>query len=71
MKIIIDRFEANYAVCEKEDRSMINIDISQIPTNSREGDVLNIEDEIILVDKKATNIRQKHIEEITKDLWEN
>jgi len=71
MKIIIDRFEGNYAVCEKEDRKMININISKIPTNSKAGDVLELVGEQIIVDSKCTNDRKKYIEQITKDLWEN
>lgn len=31
MKVIIDRFEANYAVCEEEDRTMIDIEKSKLP----------------------------------------
>lgn len=71
MKIIIDRFEGNYAVCEKEDRTMINIDISKIPTNSKEGDILDIEKDKITIDSKFTKNRKKHINELIKDLWEN
>jgi len=71
MKVIIDRFEGNYAVCEKEDRSMIDIDKSRIPIGAKGGDVLYIENDKISIDNKATSDRKKHIEEITKDLWEN
>jgi len=71
MKVIIDRFEGNFAVCEKEDRSMIDIDKSRIPVGAKEGDILYMEDNKISIDNKVTSNRKKHIEEITKDLWEN
>jgi len=71
MKVIIDRFEGKYAVCEKEDRVMINIHISKIPFTSKEGDVLDMQDDKILMDNKSTDDRKKHIKDITKDLWEN
>ena len=31
MKVIIDRYEGQYAVCEKEDMSMINIKRNLVP----------------------------------------
>ncbi|AGK98513.1 DUF3006 domain-containing protein [Clostridium pasteurianum] len=69
MKVIIDRFEGNFAVCEKQDRTMINIEKSKIPEESKEGDVLNIVDGEISIDIEETNKRKKEIEELTKDLW--
>jgi hypothetical protein len=69
MKVIIDRFEGNFAVCEKENRQMIDIERSKIPSMAQEGDVLNISDDIITIDAEATEKRKKRIEEIAKDLW--
>ena len=43
MKVIIDRFEEEYAVCEKEDRKIINIDKNKLPSTVKEGDVLIID----------------------------
>lgn len=40
MKAIIDRFEGKYAVCEKIDMTMINVQKSKIPRESKEDDVL-------------------------------
>jgi hypothetical protein len=31
MKVIIDRFEENFAVCEKESGEMINIEVTKLP----------------------------------------
>ncbi len=70
MKVIIDRFEGIYAVCEKEDNSMIDIKRIDIPKDAREGDVLNIEDDSITIDEEETKRRKKEIEELTKDLFE-
>jgi hypothetical protein len=69
MKVVIDRFEGNYAVCEKEDRTMINIDKAKVPCDAKEGDVLIIKENEIIVDKEATLKRKEKIEELTKDLW--
>ncbi len=69
MKVIIDRFEGNFAVCEKEDRQMLDIEKSKIPITAKEGDVLNITSDIT-IDLEETKTRKKEIEELTKDLWE-
>lgn len=69
MKVTIDRFEGQYAICEKENREMIDIKRSAIPVEAKEGDVLNIEDNIITVDLEKTSRRKAEIEELTKDLW--
>ncbi|AWK51627.1 DUF3006 domain-containing protein [Clostridium beijerinckii] len=69
MKVIIDRFEGNYAVCEKEDGSMINIEREKIPSVSKEGDVLLVTDKEITIDEISTRNRKEEIEELTRDLW--
>ncbi len=43
MKVIIDRFEGKYAVCEKKNLEMIDIEIDKLPKEVKEGDVLIIE----------------------------
>ncbi len=41
MKIVIDRFEADFAVCELPDRTMVNVPKVLFP-NCFEGDVIDI-----------------------------
>lgn len=69
MKVIIDRFEGNYAVCEKEDGNMINIERNKILEEAQEGDVLLITEDEIIIDHAETKTRKKEIEALTKDLW--
>ena len=69
MKVIIDRFEGDFAVCEKEDRQMLDIKRNKIPSSAKEGDVLDISNDRIIIDSEATEKRKKEIEELTKDLW--
>lgn len=59
MKITIDRFEKNFAVCETEDKKMINIEKSKLPKNSREGDVLNFLNGKYITDKKETEKKRE------------
>lgn len=70
MKFTIDRFEGNFAVCEKEDGTMININRDKLPKKVKEGDILLVEDDSIKVDEKATKERKKSIDKLMKDLWE-
>jgi hypothetical protein len=69
MKVTIDRFEGVYAVCEKPDRTMINIEKGKLPANAKEGDILIIEGDSIKVDSGETIKRKKTIERLMNDLW--
>ena len=69
MIVVIDRFEGSFAVCEKEDRTILNIKEECIPEGAKEGDVLDIQGDKISIDTKETEKRKKEIEELTKDLW--
>lgn len=65
MKIIIDRFEGEYAVCEIEVGTIVNIPKILVP-NATEGDVITIE-----VDKNETEDRKKHVQELMNNLFED
>lgn len=70
MNVVIDRFEGNYAVCEKEDMTIINIERFLIPEKAKEGDVLVIDGEIIRIDIIETQKRKNDIKKLVEDLWE-
>lgn len=70
MRVIIDRFEGEFAICEKENLEMIDILKESIPKESKEGDVLIIKGDKITLDLKETEKRRKRIEELVKNLWE-
>ena len=69
MNVIIDRFEGNYAVCEKEDRTMMDIKKNDLPSEAKEGDVLNIDNNMITIDVEGTEKRRREIKKLTEDLW--
>lgn len=54
MRVIIDRFEGDYAVVELEDGSMVNMPKSLVPANASEGSVITI-----LCDDSETKDRQE------------
>ena len=70
MKLIVDRFEEEYVVCEKENKEYVNIHINDLPSEVKIGDIIYIENDNILLDKKATTDRERYIEELTKDIWQ-
>ena len=69
MKVTIDRFEGDFAICEKADRTMVNIDKDKIPADAKEGDILIIEGDIVRIDTGSTAKRKKAIEDMMDDLW--
>ena len=64
MKVIIDRFEGEFAVVELDDLSFVNISKKAIPPDAKEGDVLEI-----VVDKDETKKRGKKINKLMHDLF--
>lgn len=70
MKLIIDRFEGDFAVCEKEDKTMINIDKANLPQQAKEGDVIVFKNGKYSINVAETNRRKKKIKELMDDLWE-
>lgn len=70
MQIIIDRFEGEYAVCEKDKLEIIHIKIDQLPQGAKEGDVLIMDGSNIIIDRDKTKKRKETIKKLMDDLWE-
>ena len=70
MKLIVDRFEDNYVVCEDENQKVLNILKDEIEGEVKEGDILVFCDGKYIVDKAETIDRKEYIEDLIKDLWE-
>lgn len=64
MIITVDRFEGDFAVCEKDDRNMINIERIKLPKEVKEGDVLILDGAKILIDQDETKKRREEIEKL-------
>jgi hypothetical protein len=71
MKVIVDRFEGDFAVCEKDDRTTINIKKDRLPAHTREGDVLIVEGNAIRIDSTETAKRKAAADQLMKDLWKD
>lgn len=70
-KLIIDRFEGNYAVCEQEDKSFVNIPKYKLPLDCKEGDCLFRDaDGMYRKDNDNTKSREKRIYDKINRLFE-
>ena len=69
MRVIVDRIEGEFAVCEKGNRQMINIPLKDIPFIIKEGYVLIIDGNTYQFDFEETQRRRKEMENMTKGLW--
>lgn len=69
MLVTIDRFEEDFAVCEKDDKTMLNIKKDKLPMGVKEGDVLKINGDNIILDVAETRKRKNEIENLMKDIW--
>lgn len=66
MKLIIDRFEGDFAVVELPDGEMIDCPVVLLPDNAKEGSILNIS-----VDETATNDKLKNVTERMNKLFKD
>ena len=64
MKVIIDRFEGDYAVVELEVGKCVNIPKILIP-DAKEGDVIKI-----IIDRETTEERKKQIQELVNNVFD-
>ena len=69
IRAVIDRFEGEFAVCEAENRKIINVEKARLPEAAKEGDVIVVSDSTIRLDLSETEKRRREIEELTEGLW--
>lgn len=56
-KIVIDRFEGTYAICEDKDQKFFAIEIAELPQGAKEGHVIEIKDDgTLAIDQKETDL---------------
>ncbi|ADQ47188.1 hypothetical protein Calkro_2367 [Caldicellulosiruptor kronotskyensis 2002] len=64
-KVLIDRFEGNFAIVELEGRKMVAVPIEIVPEDAKEGDVL-----VISIDVQSTQEREQRIKNLFESLRE-
>jgi hypothetical protein len=70
-KLIIDRFEEKYAICELEDKTIVKVPKYKLPLGCTEGDCLVQDTEgMYRKDNETTTLREKRILEKMSRLFE-
>lgn len=69
-RLIVDRLENNYAVCETKENKVIHIPMKEIPNNTKEGDVLMLMEGKYVIDTIDTNTRKERIRDKINRLFE-
>lgn len=69
MYYIVDRIEGAFAVCETPERKMIDIPLSELPTNIKAGDFITKKEHIYEIDIQKTNKHNEIILQKMKNLW--
>lgn len=66
--LVIDRFEENFAVCEdRNNKKIVNIEISKLPEQVKEGDILRFKNNKYEIYEQ----KRKEIEEKINDKMKN
>ena len=64
--LIVDRIEANFAVCEIEEGNFADIPLKALPNDVKEGDVIKIS-----VETEETEKRKKNINNLMNSLFKD
>ncbi|NLJ30365.1 MAG: DUF3006 domain-containing protein [Clostridiales bacterium] len=70
-RLIIDRFEGNYAICEGENEKFFAIEKAELPRGASEGDVLNVDDAegALSINAEETARRRSKAKKLQNDLF--
>lgn len=72
LQLVIDRFEGEFAVCEnRKNREMVNIKISKLPIQAKEGDILILKNNKFEIDEQERINIESKIQEKVKNIFEN
>lgn len=66
----VDRFEENFAVCENlETGNFLNIPISDLPKDIKEGSIIKYENGKYILDKKLEDIKKQEVKSLVDNLF--
>ena len=71
MKVIIDRFEGNFALCEDENRKEVRLEKSRLPKGACEGSILHIGPDGIQLNTAETDVRKMRAQELLARIFQN
>jgi len=67
--LIVDRIDGDFAVCEREDGTIIDIALSALPGDVREGAVLRVDNASIVHDAQGEENHRVQIKKRIDRLW--
>ena len=70
-RLIVDRIEGSIAVCEQDNKSFVDVPISNLPKGVKEGSVLLNKDGSWEIDTEKQNTRNRRIKEKMDSLFIN
>ena len=71
MKLIVDRIEENIAVCETEDLTMVERELSALPEGTKAGSVIVVQpDGSYVLDISAENERKKKLFDLQNSFFD-
>ena len=68
--LTIDRFEGEFAVCIDDNGATINIKKENIPSDAKEGDIIEISENCYIINKEKTQSKFDEIKKLQDSLWE-
>lgn len=65
MRVIVDRFEGEFAVVEMQDKTQVNMPKILLPQHTKEGDMIDI-----ILNNEATEKKKETISKLMGEVWE-
>ncbi len=69
-RFTIDRIEGNKAILECENGDFVTLELSSLPKNIKEGDILNFDENSYFLNADETEKRKEKIKNLMNSLFE-
>ncbi|MGN0973500.1 MAG: DUF3006 domain-containing protein [Bacilli bacterium] len=71
MRFIVDRIENEFAVCENENKDIVNIPITELPSNITEKSIIDYIDSQYIINDEEKIKREETIKEKMNSVWDD
>lgn len=69
MRYIVDRIENEFAVCEDENKEIVNIPIKELPSNITEKSIIDYIDNKYIINDEEQLKREETIKQKMDSVW--
>lgn len=69
--LFVDRVEDSNIICEDENGEEYVLDIKDVPSCTKEGDVLTANEGVIVIDYEKTNEKRRQIAKLRNKIYRN